>query len=69
VAATLSLVLMKWMFYNEGKSAARFCRLVGTGVPDIFGNCYLGKSYKIANNQQPLKLEKKISIDLESVEF
>jgi hypothetical protein len=43
----------------EGISAASFCCLVAALVPDMRCNLYLVKYHKIANNSEPLKLEKK----------
>ncbi len=54
---------------NEGKSAASFCHQVAAWFPDMFCNFYLVKNHKITKTQQPLKLEKKISTYLESLEF
>jgi hypothetical protein len=44
---------------------------VAVWFPDMFFNICLIKNHKIAKKktQQPLKLEKKISTDLESMEF
>jgi hypothetical protein len=44
---------------NEGISAASFCPQVAAWFPDMFCNFYILKNHKIAETQQPLKLEKK----------
>jgi hypothetical protein len=56
--------------FNEGISAASFCQQVAAWFPDMLCNFYLVKNHKIdLKNQQTLKLEKKMSTDLESLEF
>jgi hypothetical protein len=54
---------------NEGISAACFYRQVAAWFPDTFCNCHLMKITKLLKTQQPLKLEEKISTDLESLDF
>jgi hypothetical protein len=65
ISLSLSLVLAA----NEWKSAASFCCKVAALVKAMFCNFYLVKNHKIADTQQPLKLEKKISTYLEFLEF
>jgi hypothetical protein len=55
--------------FNEGKSAASFCRQVATWVPDMFCNFYLVKNHKIAKKSTTTKAIEKIIADLESLEF
>ncbi len=38
------------MHFNEGKSAAIFCRQAAALVPGMFHSFYLLKSHKIVNN-------------------
>jgi hypothetical protein len=54
---------------NEGISAASFCGQVAALVLDMFGNFYLVKNHKIANNSATTEATEKISTDLESLEF
>ncbi len=56
-------------YFNQDKSAARFCHQVATWVPDMFSNFYLVKSHKIANNSATTEAKEKISTDFESLEF
>ncbi len=53
----------------RGESAASFCHQLAALLPDKFCNFHLVKNHKIAKTRKPLKLEKKISTDLESLEF
>jgi hypothetical protein len=55
--------------FNEGKSAASFCRQVAAWVPEMFCNFYLAKNHKIAENSTTTKAREEISTDLESLEF
>jgi hypothetical protein len=55
--------------FNEGKSAASFCRQVAAWVPDMFCNFNLVKNHKIAKNSTTAKATEKISTDLKSLEF
>jgi hypothetical protein len=41
--------------FNEGKSAASFCRQVATWVPDMFCNFYFVKNHKIAKKSTTTK--------------
>jgi hypothetical protein len=50
-------------------SAASFCHQVVAWFPDMFCNFYLVKNHQIANNSTTTKASKKISADLESLEF
>jgi hypothetical protein len=45
--------------FNEGKSAASFCRQVAASVPDMFCNFYLVKNHKIANNSATAEAREK----------
>ncbi len=50
-----TLVFLHWrlicsVIFNEGESAASFCRQATAWVPDMFCNCYLVKNHKITNN-------------------
>jgi hypothetical protein len=53
----------------EGKSAASFCCQVAAWFPDLFSNFYLEKNHKIAKNLNNHQSYRKISTDLESLEF
>jgi hypothetical protein len=53
---------------NEGKSAASFCCQVAAWFQDMFGNFYLAKNHKIANNSRTTEA-KKISANLEYSKF
>jgi hypothetical protein len=64
---------------NEGKSAASILHQVAALVPVMFCNFYIVKNHTIVNpdmfcnfyilTQQTLKVQKKISTYLESLEF
>ncbi len=57
-------------FYDtQDKSAVRFCHQVAAWAPDRFGNFYIVKSYRNANNSVTTDARVKISTDLESLEF
>jgi hypothetical protein len=47
--------------YNEGKSAASFCRQMAAWFPDLFCNFYLVKNHKIAINSTTTKAGEKIN--------
>jgi len=55
--------------YNEGISAASFCRQVAALVLDMFCNFYLVKDHEIANNSATTEAREKIGTYLESLEF
>jgi hypothetical protein len=55
--------------FNEGKSAASFCRQVAALVTDMFCNFYFVKNHKIANNSVTTEAREKISTYLESLEM
>jgi hypothetical protein len=46
--------------YNEGKSAASFCRQVAALVPAMFCNFYLVKNHKITDNSATTEAREKI---------
>jgi hypothetical protein len=54
---------------NEGISAANFCLQVAAWVSDMFCKFYLMKNHKIAQHSTTAKASKKISTDLETLEF
>jgi hypothetical protein len=47
--------------YNEGKSAASFCRQIAACFPDLFCNLNLVKNHKIAKNSTTTKAREKIN--------
>jgi hypothetical protein len=47
------------MYFNEGKSAASFCRQVAAWFPDMFCNFYVVKNHKIAKNSAMTKAGEK----------
>jgi hypothetical protein len=55
--------------FNEGKSAASFCRQVAAWFPVMFCNFCLVKNHKITNDSTTTKAREKISTDLESLSF
>ncbi len=52
--------------FNDGKSAAIFCRQVAAWFPNILCNFYLVKNEKIAKSSTNTKARYKISRDMES---
>ncbi len=50
-------------FFNEGISAASFCRQVAALVPDMFYNFYVVKNHKITNNSANAEAREKIGTD------
>jgi hypothetical protein len=55
---------------NKGKSPASFWRQLAALFSDIFlQHLFSEKSQNLLKTQKPLKLDKKISTDLESLEF
>jgi hypothetical protein len=50
--------------FNEGKSAASFCRQVAALVPEEFCNFYVVKIHKIANNSATSEAGEEISTNL-----
>ncbi len=64
-----SFLILKNLKYNYGKLAASFYHHVAALVSDIFCSFYSLKITKLLITQQPLKLDKKINTNLESLEF
>jgi hypothetical protein len=54
---------------NEGNSAASFCHQLAAWVPDMLCNFYLVKNHKIAKNSKTTNARKKMSTDLELLDF
>jgi hypothetical protein len=54
---------------NYDKSVASFCHQVAAWIIDIICDFYIDKYLKIVNNTTTNKLDKKLGIDLESLQF
>jgi hypothetical protein len=54
--------------FNEGKSAASFCRQMAALVPAMFCNFYLVKNHKIADNPATTEAREKTNTYLESLD-
>ncbi len=64
-----TIKLEKIFYFNEGISAASFCRQVPALVADMFRKFYLVKNPKIANNSATTEAREKIRPHLKSLEF
>ena len=59
IVAFLALSFHRNRGFNEGISAASFCRQVAALVPDMFCNFYLVKNHKIAKTSTIAKAKEK----------